>query len=63
MADAIRAIVPDADLPLDKSEKPPLPVSGILDITAIARDTGYAPQYDLRRAMAEYVDWVRAHGY
>jgi nucleoside-diphosphate-sugar epimerase len=34
---------------------------GALDLTAIARDTGFKPKYDIRTAMAEYVDWLRTN--
>lgn len=31
-----------------------------LDISRIAKDTGYAPAYDPERAVADYICWLRA---
>ena len=34
-----------------------------LDITRLDEDSGYQPEYDAGRAVADYVDWLRAgHG-
>lgn len=63
MVDAIRAVIPDADLPIDPNPRPNMPVSGVLDLTAITRDAGYAPKYDLKTGIAEYVDWIRSHDF
>jgi UDP-glucose 4-epimerase len=63
MLDAIRAVIPDADLPIDPNPRPNMPVSGVLDLTAITRDAGYAPKYDLKTGIAEYVDWIRSHDF
>jgi nucleoside-diphosphate-sugar epimerase len=32
---------------------------GALDLTAITRDTGFTPKYDIRSAMADYIAWLR----
>ena len=60
LLDAITAIVPDArvDLPADRS--PQGPARDIyLDITRIREDTGYQPEYDTGRAVADYLEWLR----
>ena len=31
-----------------------------LDITRIREDVGYQPAYDTERAVADYIDWLRA---
>jgi UDP-glucose 4-epimerase len=31
-----------------------------LDITRVQCDTGYRPAYDIGRAAADYIDWLRA---
>jgi UDP-glucose 4-epimerase len=54
---AIRKVVPDARLEL--------PTGGTgrrshLDITRIRQDTGYEPAYDVDRAVADYLAWLRA---
>jgi UDP-glucose 4-epimerase len=54
---AIKDVVPDAEVDL--------PTGGTggrtwLDITRLHQDTGYEPAYDTRRAVADYLDWLRA---
>jgi UDP-glucose 4-epimerase len=31
-----------------------------LDITRLHQDTGYRPAYDTERAVADYINWLRA---
>jgi UDP-glucose 4-epimerase len=54
---AIRTVVPDArvDLPSGGTGQP-----FWLDTTRLRQDTGFAPAYDIERAVADYVGWVRA---
>jgi UDP-glucose 4-epimerase len=54
---AIKQVVPDA--------KVDLPTGGTgrrtwLDITRLQEDTGYRPEYDTERAVADYLAWLRA---
>jgi UDP-glucose 4-epimerase len=53
---AIRSVVPDARLSVTPSSSswPPL------DITRLRADTGYSPEYDVERAVADYLAWLRA---
>jgi UDP-glucose 4-epimerase len=60
-AAAIKRIIPDARLDLPDGYDPQGPGKVIeLDISRIREDTGYAPQYDLERAVADYIAWLRA---
>jgi UDP-glucose 4-epimerase len=60
LATAIRRIIPDARLDLPGGYDPQGSGKVIeLDISRIREDTGYEPQYDLERAMADYVAWLR----
>ncbi|MFJ5837488.1 NAD-dependent epimerase/dehydratase family protein [Streptomyces shenzhenensis] len=54
---AIKKVVPGAriELPTGGSGR-----QSHLDITRIQQDTGYRPAYDVERAVAEYIDWLRA---
>ncbi|TDC69704.1 NAD(P)-dependent oxidoreductase [Actinomadura sp. GC306] len=54
---AIKRIVPDArvDLPTGGDAR-----QNYLDITRLQHDTGYKPEYDTERAVADYLDWLRA---
>lgn len=53
---AIRRVVPDArvDLPTGGTGEPLY-----LDITRLQQDTGYQPEYDTERAVADYLTWLR----
>lgn len=62
VARAIRAVVPDARLDLPAGHDPAGPGTTVrLDTTRIREDTGYRPRYDLERAVADYVAWLRAY--
>nr|MDT0661437.1 NAD(P)-dependent oxidoreductase [Micromonospora sp. DSM 115978] len=53
---AIRQVVPDAriDLPAGGPTR-----QSYLDITRLQQDTGYTPEYDTERAVADYIAWLR----
>lgn len=56
--EAIRSVVPDADLELPSSGESPS--GAALDITRLREDTGYVPEYDTAAAAADYITWLRA---
>jgi UDP-glucose 4-epimerase len=61
VAAAIRAVVPDARIDLPEGRDPDGPERDIhLDVTRLRQDTGFRPAYDTGRAVADYVDWLRA---
>lgn len=61
VADAIRAAVPDARPDLPAGHDPAGPGGAVcLDTARIREDTGYRPRYDIERAVADYVAWLRA---
>jgi UDP-glucose 4-epimerase len=59
VADAVKALVPDA-----RVELPPggaaLGRGMCLDIGRLRADTGYSPAYDTEAAVADYIAWLRA---
>jgi UDP-glucose 4-epimerase len=58
---AVKEVVPDAVLPLAEGHDPRRSgIVGYADLTRIRDDTGYEPEYDVRRGVAEYVAWLRA---
>ncbi|TYB70229.1 NAD(P)-dependent oxidoreductase [Nonomuraea sp. PA05] len=59
LAAAIREHVPGARVDLPEGRTPGA-VDNPLDITRLREDTGFEPAYDTGRAVAEYVDWLRA---
>jgi UDP-glucose 4-epimerase len=62
IAEAVAAAVPGAKLELRPSG-PPAETDGALDLTAISRDAGYKPKYDVRAAIADYAAWLKANPY
>jgi UDP-glucose 4-epimerase len=54
---AIRAVIPGArvDLPAGRQGE-----AVHLDTTRLRQDTGYRPAYDVGRAVADYIGWLRA---
>jgi nucleoside-diphosphate-sugar epimerase len=59
IVEAIRNIVPDADLPLQEGSAPGAVKDAYQDITQAAADVGYAPAYDIQAAVAEYIPWLK----
>jgi nucleoside-diphosphate-sugar epimerase len=61
VVDAINAAVPGANLTLPEGRNPDRPTDSYLDITRLREDTGFQPEYDVERAVPDYVDWLRRH--
>jgi UDP-glucose 4-epimerase len=53
---AIRKVVPEAGFDLPDGGT----ANAHLDITRAHKDTGYRPEYDTERAVADYISWLRA---
>jgi nucleoside-diphosphate-sugar epimerase len=60
-ARAIEAAVPGAKLDLLPGRKQGPGEDPYLDITRLAEDTGFAPRFDVERAVADYVAWRGEH--
>jgi nucleoside-diphosphate-sugar epimerase len=61
-ARAIEAAVPGTELDLLPGRENGPGEDPYLDVTRLAEDTGFAPEFDVERAVADYVAWRRAHG-
>lgn len=60
-ADAIEAAVPGAQVELKPGRSPGAPErDSYLDVGRLSADTGFAPEYDVERGVADYVAWLRA---
>jgi UDP-glucose 4-epimerase len=57
VAAAIRQAVPDAEVDLPSGGETR---QAWLDITRLRQDTGYEPAWDVERAAADYIAWLRA---
>ena len=64
---AIKAVIPDTKFSLLEGHAPtskPSQYTFYGDISRIHEDTGYAPEYDVARGVAEYIEWLRSgHDY
>jgi UDP-glucose 4-epimerase len=59
--EAVKAAVPDAQISLRPGRNPLYRPNAYMDITRIKEDVGYQPQYDIKRSVEEYLDWLRSH--
>ncbi len=64
LAAIVTELIPGARIelgpgPLEYAPGVPYPRKGTLDIRRAREDFSYAPQYDLRRGLAEYIAWFR----
>jgi UDP-glucose 4-epimerase len=57
VADAVKALVPDARVELPSGGAA---LGACLDIGRLRADTGYSPAYDTEAAVADYIAWLRA---
>jgi nucleoside-diphosphate-sugar epimerase len=58
---AINAAVPGANVALPQGRNPDRPPDNYLDTTRLREDTGFRPEYDVERAVPDYVGWLRRH--
>jgi UDP-glucose 4-epimerase len=58
---AINATVPGANITLPAGRTPGRPTDSYMDITRLREDTGFRPEYDVERAVPDYVNWLRNH--
>jgi nucleoside-diphosphate-sugar epimerase len=61
-ARAIEAAIPGTKLDLLPGRENGPGEDPYLDITRLQEDTGFVPEFDLERAVVDYVAWRRAHG-
>lgn len=55
-AAALRRLLPDAKIALPEGRE----LNVRLDISRIRQDTGYEPEFDVDRGIADYVDWLKS---
>ncbi len=58
---AVNAAVPGANITLPDGRNPERPPGTYLDIARLREDTGFRPDYDVDRAVPDYVDWLSRH--
>jgi len=55
----IKKIVPDADLPLQPGSAPNAVPDAYQDISQAGTDVGYHPEYEIEKAVTEYIAWLK----
>jgi UDP-glucose 4-epimerase len=58
---AVKTVVPDAQVSLQPGRSPRHRPGAFMGITRIKEGVGYRPQYDIERAVREYIDWLRKY--
>jgi UDP-glucose 4-epimerase len=53
--------VPGTTITLRPGRGPQARTNPVMDLSRMREDTGYEPQYDIDRAIQDYVDWLRAN--
>lgn len=61
VVDAINVAIPGANITIPDGRNPNRPPDNHLDITRLQEDTGFKPEYDIERAVPDYIDWLRRH--
>ena len=65
-ADAIKKLLPDAEVHLGDSPGPltstktAMDIHACVDISRLREETGFAPEYDAYRGLEHYVEWARS---
>jgi UDP-glucose 4-epimerase len=61
LADAVKTVVPTAELPLQPGGGPRSRPDPWLDTSRAREDVGYEPAFTLEQAVADYIGWLRNH--
>jgi UDP-glucose 4-epimerase len=60
LVSAIRKAIPDADIRLSEGYDPRgVGAVSSMDTTRLREDTGFEPEYDVNRGIADYIEWLR----
>jgi UDP-glucose 4-epimerase len=59
--EVVKKVVPSATIDLPPGHGPRHRPNAFLDITRLKQEVGYRPEYTLKRALDEYIDWLRKH--
>jgi nucleoside-diphosphate-sugar epimerase len=62
IGDAVKKMIPEADIRIGPGLYPGMDVRGVIDISRARRELAYDPQYDLYSGLREYVDYLRSCG-
>ena len=60
LVDAIHALIPDAQLPMELGHSSRWRPNGYMDLSRLMVDTGYRPEFEINDAVADYIRWLQA---
>jgi UDP-glucose 4-epimerase len=63
LADAVRRVLPEAQLPMKPGKGPSWRPNQYMDVSRAREDFGFEPQYDVSSAMADYLGWLEHQPY
>ena len=61
LAEAVRKVFPNAQLPIKEGQGPQYRANSYQDITRIKADTGYEPRFPVDKAIVDYADWLKSN--
>jgi UDP-glucose 4-epimerase len=60
LVDAIQRFYPDFKAPMNEGASPQFRPNGYGDISRIRQDVGYEPQFQVEKAIEDYIGWLKA---
>jgi UDP-glucose 4-epimerase len=61
LVDAVRAVAPQFEAKLQPGRNPRARQNNFMDLARTKAEIGYAPEYDVRRGIADYASWLKAN--
>ncbi len=61
VAAAVKKVVPNAQINLQLGASGKGKSNPVSDLSRIGEDVGFAPEYDLERSIAEYIEWLKTN--
>jgi len=61
VAAAVKKAVPNAQINLQSGASGKGKSNPVSDLSRIGEDVGFAPEYDLERSIAEYIEWLKTN--
>jgi UDP-glucose 4-epimerase len=61
IVNAVKKAAPGVQIKLREGRSPQARTNPVMDLSRIKEDAGYQPQYDIERAIADYITWLRSN--
>jgi UDP-glucose 4-epimerase len=60
VAEAVKKVIPDANLPLQSGTGPTFKLNGYMSTERLVNELGFKPDFDLESGISDYITWLRA---